>query len=105
MRIVINQAVAGLSGITTGYEDKTFRPHDPITRAQFAVFMYRADQNKHKNALYMYELNPFEYSSYEYVPLPKGIKVGESLLKKQIKVYGSFSYNNNFDYRAGKQSL
>ena len=104
MRIVINQAVAGLynSGITTGYEDKTFRPHDPITRAQFAVFMYRANQNKHKNALYMYELNPFEYSSYEYVPLPTGIKDAESLLKKQIKVYGSFSYNNNFDYRAGK---
>jgi murein DD-endopeptidase / murein LD-carboxypeptidase len=35
------QALAA-SGITTGYEDGTFRPEDTVTRAQFAVFLYRA---------------------------------------------------------------
>ncbi|RSK28677.1 hydrolase Nlp/P60 [Bacillus sp. HMF5848] len=35
------QALAS-SGITTGYDDGTFRPDEPVTRAQFAVFLYRA---------------------------------------------------------------
>lgn len=30
------------SGIANGYEDGTFRPKDAVTRAQFAVFFYRA---------------------------------------------------------------
>jgi len=30
------------SGIANGYEDGTFRPKDAVTRAQFAVFLYRA---------------------------------------------------------------
>ncbi|WP_461200846.1 C40 family peptidase [Anoxybacillus sp. TBDG-1] len=30
------------SGIASGYEDGTFRPKDTVTRAQFAVFFYRA---------------------------------------------------------------
>lgn len=30
------------SGITTGYEDKTFRPNVPVTRAHFSTFIYRA---------------------------------------------------------------
>lgn len=29
------------SGITTGFEDGTFRPGDPVTRAQLAVFLWR----------------------------------------------------------------
>ncbi|MBA2874566.1 C40 family peptidase [Thermaerobacillus caldiproteolyticus] len=35
------QALAA-SGITTGYEDGTFRPNDTVSRAQFAVFLYRS---------------------------------------------------------------
>jgi len=35
------QALAA-SGITTGYSDGSFRPNDRVTRAQFAVFLYRA---------------------------------------------------------------
>lgn len=30
------------SGIANGYEDGTFRPKETVTRAQFAVFFYRA---------------------------------------------------------------
>ena len=30
------------SGITTGYDDNTFRPDDEVKRSQFAVFLYRA---------------------------------------------------------------
>jgi hypothetical protein len=30
------------SGITTGYDDDTFRPSEPITRGQMAVFLSRA---------------------------------------------------------------
>ncbi|UCZ51448.1 S-layer homology domain-containing protein [Bacillus shivajii] len=30
------------NGITVGYVDGTFRPDDPITRAEFTVFLYRA---------------------------------------------------------------
>jgi murein DD-endopeptidase / murein LD-carboxypeptidase len=34
------QALAA-SGITTGYSDGSFRPNNPVTRAQFAAFLYR----------------------------------------------------------------
>ncbi|WP_456277576.1 C40 family peptidase [Bacillus sp. AK128] len=30
------------SGITVGYPDQSFRPDEPVTRAQFAAFLYRA---------------------------------------------------------------
>lgn len=30
------------NGITTGYEDHTFRLHEPLTRAHYTVFIYRA---------------------------------------------------------------
>lgn len=30
------------SGITTGYEDNTYRPNDTMTRAEFAVLIHRA---------------------------------------------------------------
>lgn len=32
------------TNVTTGYEDKTFRVNDPLTRAHYAVFMYRASK-------------------------------------------------------------
>lgn len=33
-------------GVAKGFEDGTFRPKEPVTRAQFAVFLYRALQAK-----------------------------------------------------------
>jgi hypothetical protein len=36
----INKLAA--SGITTGYDDKTFKPQNYVTRAQFTAFLYRA---------------------------------------------------------------
>jgi len=104
LRIVSNRSVAGLynNSVTTGFEDKTFRASEPLTRAQFAVFMYRADQKKHENAMLVFNIEPFKYSSYEYAPLPEGYNNAQSLLKQQSKEYGRFSYNNNFDYRTGK---
>lgn len=30
------------NGVTTGYDDNTFRENNPLTRAHYAVFMYRA---------------------------------------------------------------
>ncbi len=33
-------------GITTGYPDKTFRPNNPTTRAQFSVFMHNVLENE-----------------------------------------------------------
>lgn len=37
------------AGVTTGFEDKTFREKESLTRAHFAVFMHRAMQYQLKN--------------------------------------------------------
>lgn len=31
------------NGVTAGYEDNTFKPNEPLTRAHFALFMYQAN--------------------------------------------------------------
>ncbi|MBT2644640.1 S-layer homology domain-containing protein [Bacillus sp. ISL-41] len=38
--------IAYHNGIVDGYADKTFRPYEPITRAQFSVFLSRSLQSK-----------------------------------------------------------
>lgn len=71
------QAIAALSAnnITTGYEDGTFKPSQPLTRAHFSTFMSRVLEpdfipvksgfGYNKNYQYIYEL--YEgYTSREY---------------------------------------
>lgn len=36
-------------GITTGFSDGTFRPNEPVTRAQFVTFLWRADNKPSTN--------------------------------------------------------
>ncbi|MEK4495080.1 S-layer homology domain-containing protein [Ureibacillus sp. FSL W8-0352] len=40
------------NGVTTGYEDGTFKPNNSLTRAHYAVFMYRAMNAVQNNTTY-----------------------------------------------------
>ncbi|MBD8033033.1 S-layer homology domain-containing protein [Solibacillus merdavium] len=71
------------NGITTGFEDRTFRENESLSRAHFAVFMHRALKTSEAKdwelvteeevramdgeQLLKY-LEPFKYSDGEYVP-------------------------------------
>lgn len=65
------------AGVTTGYEDNTFRPKEGLTRAHFSTFIYRAIayndgiKEAHKDSVYhkMY-IGKYEKGK---VPVPKGI--------------------------------
>jgi len=95
--------VTGLyvADVTTGYEDGTFRPNEPVTRAQFAIFMYRAEQARSEYLDLLYAIKTIKYGLYDDVPVPTNYKSAQELLKVQQKKYKAFAYNNNFDYRAG----
>ena len=38
---------AAAQGVTTGYTDQTFRPYRPVSRGEFASFLYRAVDPEH----------------------------------------------------------
>ncbi len=66
-------------GVTTGFEDGTFRPLEATTRAQFAVFLVRAMENSERvlpELLKEIYENEFELETYE---LSGGMTFGLSL--------------------------
>lgn len=69
------------NGVTTGYGDNTFRMNDSLTRAHYAVFMYRA--MKLFKVSEPTNKSPIKYSNWSYhdirtkIPRPAGYVPGE----------------------------
>lgn len=103
----INEYVSALyeNGVTTGYEDKTFREKQPLTRSHFALFMYRAmnveplkdlEELTDEEILAMSDeelaryILPYKYELEEKY-IPKGIKDVEKLLEKNRNEFNKLS--------------
>ena len=95
------------TGVTTGYEDKTFRENETLTRAHYAVFIYRAKDIKRVSAEDIKNMNdeefkkltneqiakivlPFEIELYKDIPLPQGQTDANYLKEKLQKEYNAY---------------
>lgn len=69
--------------IMNAYADNTFRPNEPVTRAQFASILIRAKENMSEEHRQMYNLTVYKYKGPKNVPLPKGVTDVKALKKQQ----------------------
>lgn len=69
---IVERAVA--NGLLTGFEDSTFRPNDPITRAQIATILSRVYKPKYTADISSYvDVLP---SDWHYDAMSKGVAMG-----------------------------
>lgn len=114
------QYVAALyqADVTTGFEDGTFRENGSLTRAHYAVFMYRAEAFKAKkidlDSLTESEVSTLTDSqiaqlipSYQYtritdMPLPNGYTDRDALTSKLDKAYRTYWVQTGIDRNTNK---
>lgn len=97
------------NGVTTGYEDNTFREKQPLTRSHFALFMYRAMNNDGvEDETETEEEQPTEeidiigslvmtdIKALKDIPLPKGHTDAEELTKSLEKEYSKIFKEKGF---------
>ncbi|WP_338657303.1 S-layer homology domain-containing protein (plasmid) [Sporosarcina psychrophila] len=98
--------------VTTG-DNGVFKPDAPLTRAHYAVFMYRAmnhkstpleldsltevEMNALTNEQILNELDMYRYKHGENVPLPKGQTDRTALTKKGSKEFNTYFVQNGLD--------
>ena len=106
------------NGITTGFDDKTFKENASLTRAHYAVFMYRAQNYKEANTITLEDiskmsqeeidkltykqivslLEPQKYGlAGEKVPLPEGYTDRAAATKNAKAVYALFHGRQGLD--------
>ncbi|MGN7478716.1 S-layer homology domain-containing protein [Solibacillus silvestris] len=73
--------------IMNSFPDNTFRPNEPITRAQFASILVRAQENMSEAHRQMYNLAIYKYEEPKNVPLPKGVTNAKALKKQQEALF------------------
>ena len=69
---VVERAVA--NGLLTGFEDSTFRPNDPITRAQIATILSRVFNPKYTADISSY--TDVTLSDWHYDAMSRGVAMG-----------------------------
>lgn len=114
------------NGVTTGYEDKTFRENASLTRAHYAVFMHRAQKFKEANTITIEDiskmsqeeidnlnykqivslLEPQKYGlAGEKVPLPKGYTDRAAATKDAKAVYALFHGRQGLDANSSTPTI
>ena len=88
-------AAAIKSKLISGFPDGTFRPNDPLTRAQAAAFLYRAfcrSDSVIKNMINVGDISPSDTSDKQYEQLARQLNNAVSLADIDGENYGFTIY-------------